>query len=215
MDSRVGVPHRLAAVPGGTMIFLRRLQGKLYSKYAVYFVALVSAALLASGGLGLYFSHHETGAAVFALQRAKGSGGGADLPGDVLFLEPRKGATWFSPVYFHKETEPYMTIAMPTGRDGGATIAEVNLKFVWDVVSRIQVGATGYAYVVDASGRLVSHPDISLVLQNTDLSALPQVRAALAPGSLAIAGAPDSGEGRDRAGRPVLAAFAPLAAPGV
>lgn len=264
------------------MIFLRRLQGKLYSKYAVYFVALVSAALLASGGLGLYFAYHETGAALFALQREKASGAvgrieqfmreieqqigwshspvmrgtrvheqryldflrllrqapavtevlwldargreqlkvsrlgmdrfgsGADFSGDVRFLEPRKGATWFSPVYFHKETEPYMTIAMPTGRDGGVTMAEVNLKFVWDVVSRIQVGATGYAYVVDASARLVSHPDISLVLQNTDFSALPQVRAALAPGSPAIAGAPDSGEGRDRAGRPVLAAFAPI-----
>ena len=264
------------------MIFLRRLQGKLYSKYAVYFVALVSAALLASGGLGLYFAYRETGAALFALQREKAQGAverieqfmreieqqigwshspvthearareqryldflrllrqapavtevqrldakgreqlrvsrlgmdrlgsGADFSGEVRFLEPRKGATWFSPVYFHKETEPYITIAMPSGRDRGVTVAEVNLKFVWDVVSRIQVGATGYAYVVDASGRLVSHPDISLVLQNTDFSALPQVRAALAPGSQAIAAAPDSGEGRDRAGRPVLAAFAPI-----
>lgn len=264
------------------MILLRWLQGKLYSKYAIYFVALVSAALLASGGLGLYFAYRETDAALFALQRekalgaverieqfmreieqqigwshspvmretpareqryldflrllrqapavtevlwldAKGReqlkvsrlgmdrlGSGENLSGDVRFLEARKGSTWFGPVYFHKETEPYMTIAMPSGRDGGVTVASVNLKFVWEVVSRIQVGATGYAYVVDASGRLVSHPDISLVLQNTDFNVLPQVRAALAPGSQAFAGTPESSEGRDRTGRAVLAASAPF-----
>src|SRR5262249_22679134 len=36
----------------------------------------------------------------------------------------------------------------------------------------------GYAYVVDASGRLIAHPDISLVLQQTDLSSLAQVQSA-------------------------------------
>ena len=59
-------------------------------------------------------------------------------------------------------------------------MAEVNLKFIWDVVSRIEVGTAGRAYVVDSSGYLIAHPDISLVLQKTDLSGLPQVRAARA-----------------------------------
>jgi signal transduction histidine kinase/ActR/RegA family two-component response regulator len=264
------------------MIFLRWLQGRLYSKYALYFVALVSTALLASGGLGFYFAYRETGTALFALQREKALGavgrieqfmreieqqidwarspvthegrareqryldflrllrqapavtevlwldsrgreqlkvsrlgmdrvgGGADYSREAYFLAARNGATWFGPVNFHKETEPYMTIAMASGSDRGVTVAQVNLKFVWDVVSRIQIGTSGYAYVVDANGRLVSHPDISLVLQNTDLSALPQVHTALAPGTHAPAEAPDPREGRDRAGRAVLAAFAPI-----
>jgi class 3 adenylate cyclase len=59
-------------------------------------------------------------------------------------------------------------------------VAEVNLKFIWDVVSGIEVGQTGRAYVVDADGRLIAHPDISLVLRQTDLAGLPQVSAALA-----------------------------------
>jgi hypothetical protein len=41
------------------------------------------------------------------------------------------------------------------------------------MISDIQVGEAGYAYVVDSNGRLVAHPDISLVLQKTELHALP------------------------------------------
>ena len=69
-----------------------------------------------------------------------------------------------------------------TRRDAGVSVAEVNLKFIWDVVSQIKVGERGQAYVVDAQGRLIAHPDISLVLRNTDLSGLAQVQAARAAG---------------------------------
>src|SRR6185295_9718318 len=83
--------------------------------------------------------------------------------------------------YFFEQTEPYMSIAVrDSSGDGSVTLAEVNLKFIWAVVSEIKVGEQGYAYVVDSRGRLVAHPDISRVLQMTDLSALPQVRAAFA-----------------------------------
>jgi signal transduction histidine kinase/CheY-like chemotaxis protein len=87
----------------------------------------------------------------------------------------------------------------------------VNLKFVWDVVSRIRVGETGYAYVVDDRGQLVSHPDISLVLQKTDLSALPQVGTALAARAAPASGAPELVEAHDTSGRPMLAAYATIA----
>ena len=93
------------------------------------------------------------------------------------FTVARAGATYFGPVYFRNESEPYMTIAPPAGEDGEVTVAEVNLKAIWDVVSRIRIGKAGYAYVVDPLGRLVAHPDISLVLQKRDLSTLSQVRS--------------------------------------
>jgi hypothetical protein len=66
------------------------------------------------------------------------------------------------------------------GKEGGVTIAEVNLKLILDTVSEIKIGREGYAYVVDRLGRLIAHPDLSLVLRKTDLSGLPQVAAALA-----------------------------------
>ncbi len=108
------------------------------------------------------------------------AGGGEDLSNDPKFTVPKSGKTYFSPVYFRKETEPYMTIAMAGISDeAGITIAEVNLKFIWDVISRIKVGEKGLAYVIDSQGHLIAHPDISQVLQKSDLAALPQVKAAL------------------------------------
>ena len=109
-------------------------------------------------------------------------GCGTDYSHDPRFVEAIAHKAYYGPVYFRRESEPYMTLAVAgTRRDAGVTVAEVNLKFIWDVVSQIKVGEHGEAYVVDAEGRLIAHPDISLVLRNTDLSQLPQV-AARAPG---------------------------------
>jgi signal transduction histidine kinase len=131
---------------------------------------------------------------------------GTDLSKEPAFVAARGGKAWFGPVQFRKGTEPYMGIARPAGGDGGVTVADVNLKFVWDVVSRIKIGAMGLAYVVDATGTLIAHPDISLVLKKTDLKALPQVAAALDPRT------PPSGDTRDLAGQDVLAATARIPA---
>ena len=224
------------------------LRGSLFRKYAVFFVALVSLALVASGGVQLYFTYQENKQTLLALQQEKADSAasrietyiqeierqlawvrlpqlgtqtaeqrqveylkllrvvpaitdaamldasgkeqvrvsrlsmnviasGADYSNDPRFLETKAGKTYFSPVYFRGGSEPYITIAV--GSSGGAvTLAEVNLKFIWDVVSRISIGKEGLAYVVDSRGQLIAHPDISYVLQQQDLSKLPQVRAA-------------------------------------
>ncbi len=145
-------------------------------------------------------------------------GSGDDLSADPRFTVVNQGHTYFGPVYFRQETEPYMAIAVCAGRiaqcagrrPGGVTAVQVNLKFIWEVVQRIGVGKTGFAYVVDRQGRLVAHPDISLVLQKTDLSRLPQVAAALAHKADGDAQPPRVSEARDRKGRPVLTAFASI-----
>lgn len=96
-----------------------------------------------------------------------------DRSSDDAFLEARKGQTFFSPVYFVQKSEPYMTIAVPieplVGETIGVLIAQVNLKYIWDVISRIKVGEAGYAYVVSGEGDLIAHPNISLVLQKRNL----------------------------------------------
>jgi len=235
------------------VVTLRGPRGRLFRKYVVVFVVLVSGALLTSGLVELYFSYqdqrnaladfHREKAAVSAstieqfiegiVQRVRGvtrtpraatstgveqrrmdyltllkntpaitevsyldSGGkeqlrisrlaldvigsNADFSKEPKFREPQAQSIFFSPVYFRNDSEPYLTIsAAEKGTDGGVVVAEVNLKFIWDVVSRIKVGTAGRAYAVDSTGALVAHPDNSLVLKKTDLSTLPQVRRAL------------------------------------
>ena len=103
---------------------------------------------------------------------------GLDLSKDPKFTETVAQKVYYGPVYFRRESEPYMTLAVAgTRKDAGVSIAEVNLKLIWDVVSQIKVGERGQAYVVGPQGRLIAHPDISLVLRNTDMSQLPQVQA--------------------------------------
>ncbi|HWT78427.1 MAG TPA: cache domain-containing protein, partial [Candidatus Methylomirabilis sp.] len=138
-------------------------------------------------------------------------GSQTDYSSAPKFLEAKSGKTYFGPVYFREESEPYMTIAMSgKGRDAGVTVAEVNLKFIWDVVSQIKIGKAGYAYVLDSRGNLIAHPDISLVLKKTSLASLPQVRDA-------VTGPPKTGEdqgqvtvARDPQGREVLTAHATI-----
>src|SRR5688572_9503014 len=104
----------------------------------------------------------------------------ADFSKDARFLGARASGVYYGPVYFRKETEPYMAIALRHQSGGGVSTVDVNLKFIWEVIQRIRIGEAGLAYVVNKDGHLIAHPDISLVLQKTDFSTLPQVKSALA-----------------------------------
>ena len=136
---------------------------------------------------------------------------GNDLLQDPAVEGARADSVWYGPVRFHGGSEPFMTIAVAGNRSSvGVAVAEVNLKFIWDVVSAIKVGRTGNALVLDGPGRLVAHPDINLVLRADEAG------AATVPGTCAAAILDRPGEaatGRDIAGDTVLAAMAPI--PGV
>ena len=241
-----------------------RPRRRLFWKYVVVIVALVTTLLVASGAVELWFSYQESRDALVALQREKAAaaaglieafireierqmgwttlpmlasgpaaleqrridfvrlqrqvpaitdlatldaegkeqlrisrlamdvvGSGADFSNDPRFTEAVARRTacdrvpssctssaYHGPVTFRKESEPYIVMSMGQS-GGGVTVAEVNLKFIWDVVTQIKIGKAGRAYVVDETGNLIAHPDISLVLQKTSLSSLPQVREAL------------------------------------
>ncbi len=135
-----------------------------------------------------------------------------DLSQEPKFVQARERGLYLSPVYFHKESEPHLTMALAgAGRSPGVTAAEVNLKFIWDLVSQMQVGEAGRAYVVDADNRLIAHPDISLVLRKIDLSDLPHVRAARAAASDGVPAAAGQELSLDPEGREVLSAHAFIA----
>jgi signal transduction histidine kinase len=108
-------------------------------------------------------------------------GSNIDRSAEPAFIEAKANKVYFGPVSFRKGSEPYLTMAVAHGGRGGVTVADINLKLILDVISQIKIGKDGYTYVVDRIGRLVAHPDISLVLRGTDMSKLAQVEAVLKP----------------------------------
>src|SRR5262249_12045250 len=85
-----------------------------------------------------------------------------DLPDrsqDAAFVHARAGESFFSPVYFGPEAEPYMRLAMPIepfpGDVVGVLSAEVRLAYICDVITQVAVGQAGYAYVVSGAGQSV------------------------------------------------------------
>lgn len=96
-------------------------------------------------------------------------GSGTDQSSTEPFRATRDRSVWYGPVSLRRETEPYMQIAV-TGnrRSAGVVVADVNLSAVSDAVTPIRIGKTGVAFVADADGHLVAHPDIEQVLKGAD-----------------------------------------------
>jgi adenylate cyclase len=93
-------------------------------------------------------------------------GRGVNMAADPAVIGARASNVWYGPVLYRRDSEPYMTIAVAGNRAAdGIAIADINLKLIWDVIAAIKIGHTGHAFVVDNSGRLIAHPDISLVLR--------------------------------------------------
>jgi signal transduction histidine kinase len=253
-------------------------RGRLFRKYLLLILSLVTSVLLASSAIGLYFSYQENKMSLASFQHEKAvgaalrieqyvqqvsqqltyaslaqldasdvesrrtefwrllrqapevtdiaqldrtgreqiavsrlgmdvMGSGKDRSAEEAFRNAMPDAAWFGPVYFNRDTEPYMTVAIRSGgAKGPVTIAELNLKFIWEVVSRIQIGEKGKAYVVDSNGLLVADPDIGLVLRKTSVAALPHVQAAAADGAVED----QAMVSRDLHGATVLTSMAPI-----
>lgn len=97
-----------------------------------------------------------------------------------LFHMTIAGNLYVSPVYIDEITqEPLVMMAVSLtnifGDFAGTLMAEINLKFMWDLVSRIKVGEKGLAYVVDGQGDLIAFGDISRVLKGENLNHLYEV----------------------------------------
>ncbi|HSQ19949.1 MAG TPA: cache domain-containing protein, partial [Blastocatellia bacterium] len=117
-------------------------------------------------------------------------GKGADMSAAAPVVGARANKVWYGPVRYQSDSEPYMTIAVAGNRaTNGVAIVDINLKLIWDVVAAIKIGETGQAFVVDDSGRLIAHPDISLVLRgDAGLRHFGQLKSSIAAtdGSLAV-----------------------------
>jgi class 3 adenylate cyclase len=134
-----------------------------------------------------------------------------DRSGEPSIVGARSARLWYGEVSYYRGSEPYLTVAISGNRSSvGAVVAEINLKLIWDVISSIRVGQTGYAFVLDSPGRLIAHPDISLVLRGADEATLAPFQAARqAVGSTSTGFATS----RDAEGSPIAVAAAPIPGP--
>jgi len=135
---------------------------------------------------------------------------GTDYSREAKFTETKAKKIYYGPVYMRRESEPYMTMGMAGHRsDAGAVVVELNLKPMWDIVRRTKVGDHGVAYVVDAEGRVISHPDFRVGKSLRDVSSLAQVQEArMTPSTGAVRMA------RDMNDREVAAVYTRVAGPG-
>jgi PAS domain S-box-containing protein len=108
------------------------------------------------------------------------SGRLTDQTKEELFSQVRQDKEYISPVYIDTITsEPMVNVALPLtdvfGDLHGALVAEVNLKFMWDLMDHIKIGRNGCAYVVDIEGYLIAFSDIGRVLKRENLGHLKEV----------------------------------------
>ena len=104
-----------------------------------------------------------------------------------------------------------MTLGMAGARrDARVSVVELNLNLIWETVHQTKVGNRGVAYVVDAGGRLIAHPDFGVRKSFRDLSTLAQVQEART--TTALTGSAQIT--RDMNDQKVVAAYARVAGPG-
>ena len=84
-----------------------------------------------------------------------------------------KGKLHYSPVFYREKTgEPLLKISVPildlrSSELKGILVTEMKLKFLWRLVGDMAVGNGGIAYIVDQNGRVIVHPNRSIVLMGT------------------------------------------------
>ncbi len=133
-----------------------------------------------------------------------------DYSKEANFTETVAKKIYYGPVYMRGESEPHMTLGMAGKRfDAGVSVVELNLKPMWDIVQQTKVGDHGVAYVVNAEGRVIAHPDFSVGKSLRDVSSLAQVQEARttpSTGSVRMA--------RDMNDQEVVVVYARVAGPG-
>ncbi|MBN1811480.1 MAG: GAF domain-containing protein [Anaerolineae bacterium] len=103
-----------------------------------------------------------------------------DQAGADALTQVQQGKRYVGPVYVDDATsEPMVIMAIPVidvfGDFQGTLMAEVNLKFMWDLVDRLEVGEGGLVYVVDRYGNLIAFGDVARVLRGENVSQLNEV----------------------------------------
>jgi putative methionine-R-sulfoxide reductase with GAF domain/HAMP domain-containing protein len=136
--------------------------------------------------------------------------------GADALVQVQQGRRYVGPVYVDDATsEPMVIVAVPVidvfGDFQGTLMAEVNLKFMWDLVDRLEVGEGGLAYVVDRYGNLIAFGDVTRVLRGENVSELNEVSEFVSSSALVDETGANISTGIN--GTSVVATYVPLGTP--
>ena len=87
---------------------------------------------------------------------------------EPFFTQASRGELYFSEVYFTPSRFPVMLVAEPIQRYNqniGVLAAEIDLKFIWDLVDQITIGKTGNAFLLSGEGVVIAHKNKEKVLE--------------------------------------------------
>jgi len=96
-----------------------------------------------------------------------------DYSQEQYFNITMQADTFFSEVDFTPSRFPVMQIALPIKKYNtvdGILVGEIDLQFIWDLVDKIKIGKTGYAFLISSNGTVIAHPDKQLVLNRESFS---------------------------------------------
>ncbi|WP_312334586.1 methyl-accepting chemotaxis protein [Anaerospora hongkongensis] len=124
----------------------------------------------------LFFVMDATG-----MQIARTSGKLANRGDRPYFLEAVKGNTYFTDTYISAFTNaPTVTISTPIRNKSGAVIgvfaADISLKALADIVSKVKIGETGYLDIVDNKGTVIYNPVNDRVINKESFASLDYVK---------------------------------------
>jgi methyl-accepting chemotaxis protein len=100
-------------------------------------------------------------------------------------LAESSGQVSYSDVYIDAVTgDPVIAISYPVkdseGVFRGVLAADVSLSALTELVNTQKIGDTGFVYITDNNGKVITHPNQELVTQSKDLSSNDYVKKALA-----------------------------------
>lgn len=170
-------------------VFFKTIEDNLYTAAASYEVGAVmekrrgdllpylmklpsyikEITVLDRGGVGIAKASRER-----FISRAGSNKKEASLPLKVLVKEN----IHFGKIHNTDFGEPLMTITVPIksgARIKGWLSEDISLKGFWHSITGIHLGEKGYIFVVDENGRVIAHPDWSIVIKAVNFKTNPQV----------------------------------------
>ncbi len=105
---------------------------------------------------------------------------GSDMSGHAFYRATRTaGRPHWSSAFISQETgKPTITLSIPQGVQ--TIVGYLDIDALNAMGDQIRIGKTGYAFMVDGEGTVISHPRRRFVLEQWNFSHLPPVRAGMA-----------------------------------